>query len=308
MALGYDRRLYIAAFDHRGSFEKQLFGLARAPSAEETRRIADAKALIYEGFLRALDDGAPRTAAGVLVDEQFGAAVARAAKTAGVVLAMPVEKSGQDEFDFDHGDAFGAHVEAFDPEFTKVLVRYNPDGDAALNRRQAERLSRLSDWLHARGRKLPFELLVPATAAQLASVGGAAGRYDTEVRPELMLRTLAELQERGVEPDVWKIEGLDRREDCARIAAWARAGGRDGVGCVVLGRGADAGQVDAWLRAGAGVPGYLGFAIGRSIWFDALRDWLAGTHDRAAAARAIAGNYLRFVRVYDAVAGPAAPA
>jgi myo-inositol catabolism protein IolC len=307
VTLGYDRPLHIVAFDHRGSFETQLFGLAGEPGPDDTARIADAKTLIYEGFLLALGAGVRPDAAGVLVDEQFGAGVARAAKAAGVTLAMPVEKSGQDEFDFQYAQAFGAHVEEFDPAFAKVLVRYNPEADAQVNARQTARLRRLSDWLHARDRKLLFELLVPATPAQLASVGGQLARYDQELRPGLMLRVIAELQAAGVEADVWKIEGLDRRADCARVVAQARAGGRDGVGCVVLGRGADDAQVDAWLRAGAGVPGYLGFAIGRSIWFAPLHGWLTGARDRAAAARAIADAYRRFVRVYDQAAAAAQP-
>jgi myo-inositol catabolism protein IolC len=299
VALGYDWRLYVMAFDHRGSFERQLFGLTHEPSSEESARIADAKAVIYEGLRVALDAGVRRDAAAVLVDEQFGAAVARAAKTEGVMLAMPVERSGQDEFDFQYGRDFGAHIEAFQPDFAKVLVRYNTEGDADVNRRQAARLRRLADWLHARGRRFLFELLVPATPAQLASVGGQAARYDAELRPSLMVGAIAQLQAAGAEADVWKIEGLDRRSDCASVVAQARSGGRDGVACVVLGRGAEAGQVDAWLRAAAGVPGYLGFAIGRSIWFDALRDWLAGACDRDAATRTIANNYRRFVGVYE---------
>jgi 5-dehydro-2-deoxygluconokinase len=217
---------------------------------------------------------------------------------------MPVERSGQEEFDFQYGGAaFGAHVQAFDPDFAKVLVRYNPEGDADLNRRQAARLRRLSEWLHRRGRKLLFELLVPATPAQLASAGGQVARYDAALRPALMVGAIGQLQSAGVEADVWKVEGLDRRSDCAGVVAQAHSDGRGGVGCVVLGRGADAARVDAWLRAAAGVPGYLGFAIGRSIWFEALRDWLSGGGDRGAAARTIADNYLRFVGVYeDAVA------
>src|SRR5205085_4631496 len=129
-----DRRLYIAAFDHRGSFERQLFGLHGPPGADDAARIADAKSLIYEGFQLALGPDLPHDAAGVLVDEQFGTAVARAAKSAGVVLAMPVEKSGQDEFDFQYGEAFGEHIEQFDPALAKVLVRDNPGADAEIDR------------------------------------------------------------------------------------------------------------------------------------------------------------------------------
>jgi myo-inositol catabolism protein IolC len=305
MGLGYDRRLYILAFDHRGSFLKKMFGIPGAPDAGQVQRIVDAKTLISEGFRRALDQGVPRDSAGILVDEQFGSEVARRARRDGIILAMPVERSGQDEFDFEYGDDFGRHIEEFDPTFSKVLTRYNPDGDAALNRRQSERLRRLSDWLHERGRRFLFELLVPAEPAQLESVGGSADRYDTELRPKLMVRTIAELQKAGVEPDIWKIEGIDTREDCERIVAQARSGGRDGVGCVVLGRGADAAKVDHWLRTGAVVPGYIGFAIGRTIWWDALKGHLDQGLDRETAVEQIATNYRHAIDVYQAASAPA---
>jgi myo-inositol catabolism protein IolC len=297
--LGYDRPLFILAFDHRGSFLK-MAGIRGELTEEGAARVRDAKAVIFEGFRRAVQAGVPREAAGVLVDEQFGAEVARQARAEGYVLAMPVERSGQDEFDFEYGDAFGEHVEAFDPTFAKVLVRYNPAGDAALNRRQVERLRRLSDWLHTRGRKFLFELLVPPTPEQLRRVDGDEARYDREVRPDLMVRAIVELQEAGVEPDVWKIEGLDRREDCVRVSEQVRAGGRDRVACVVLGRGADEQAVVRWLEAAAGVVGYVGFAIGRTIWWDGVRAYLEGQASRDAAAEAIKTNYLRMVDVYQA--------
>ncbi|HYV01483.1 MAG TPA: DUF2090 domain-containing protein, partial [Actinomycetota bacterium] len=262
MELGYDGPLYILAFDHRGSFQKKFFGVTGEPAAPDVERISDAKHVIFEGFLHALDEGADRTSAGLLVDEQFGAAIARPAKADGLILAMPVEKSGQDEFDFEYGDEYSKHIEEFDPTFTKVLVRYNPAGDGGMNERQTKRLRELSDWLHEWGRKFLFELLVPATKEQLGSVGGDADRFDKELRPELMRAAIAELQQSGVEPDVWKIEGIDRREDCEAIATQTRVGGWDRVACVVLGRGADEAAVDHWLRTGAGVPGYIGFAIG----------------------------------------------
>jgi len=299
MELGYDGKLYILAFDHRGSFQKKMFGIQGDPSEEETRTISDAKHLIYEGMVKAVERGAEAGATGVLVDEQFGGDIPTQAKERGLVLAMPVEKSGQDEFDFQYGDQFGEHIERFDPEFSKVLVRYNPDGDAGMNERQAGRLRRLSDWLHEHDRKFLFELLVPATDEQLESVGGDSDRYDAELRPDLMIRVIAELQDTGVEADIWKIEGVDDRSDCERIVAQARTGGRDGVVCVVLGRGASTEKVDEWLRAGAPVDGYVGFAIGRSIWWDALKGFIDGGLEREKASDQIADNYLRFVSVYE---------
>jgi myo-inositol catabolism protein IolC len=302
MDIGYTSPLYILAFDHRGSFQKKLMGIAGQPTPEEAARISDAKRLIFEGFQQAVSDGAPRDAAGLLVDEQFGADIARAAKAEGYLFAMPVEKSGQDEFDFEYGDAFGEHIEAFDPRFTKVLVRYNPEGDQEMNARQALRLRTLSDWLHQRGRKFLFELLVAAEPHQLEQVGGDADRFDREVRPGLMVGAITELQDAGIDPDVWKIEGIDQREDCQRISETVRRSGRDHVACVVLGRGADEARVIHWLQQGAGVPGYIGFAIGRTIWWDALKGYLADETDRADAAKTISENYRRMIEVYTAAA------
>jgi 5-dehydro-2-deoxygluconokinase len=298
MTLGYDRELYILAFDHRGSFQKKLMGIQGTPSAEEAERITDAKLVIFEGFLRALQESAPRDAAGVLVDEQYGREVARQAGSESVVFAMPVEKSGQDEFDFEYGEEFGKHIEEFDPLFTKVLVRFNPQGDTEVNARQIVRLRELSEWLHERDRKFLFELLVPAEPDQLEKVEGDEDRYDREVRPKLMLDAITSLQAGGVEPDVWKIEGLDAREDCERVAALVRSNGRAGVACVVLGRGADDSAVDHWLKQGAGVPGYIGFAIGRTIWWDPLKGYLDGSLPRGDAAGRISQNYRRFIDVY----------
>lgn len=309
MPTGYHGDLFILAFDHRGSFQKKWFGIEGDPSGEEAARIADGKLLIFEGLERAVSQGADTATAGGLVDEQFGAPneIPGRIKAAGMRLAMPVEKSGQTEFDFEYDAEFGDHIESFDPDFVKVLVRYNPEGDAEMNRRQAARLRELSGWLTERGRRFLFELLVPATEEQLGAVEGSTDRYDAELRPELMVGTIAELQDAGVDPDVWKIEGLDRREDCERVVARCRAGGRDEVVCVVLGRGADSGKVDTWLETAAGVDGYVGFAIGRSIWGDALTGLLQGDLDRAEAAGQIADNYLRFRRVYeDAAKGAAA--
>jgi myo-inositol catabolism protein IolC len=299
MTLGYDRSLYILAFDHRGSFQKKFFGVTGEPNAEETARIVDAKTVIFEGALRALGEGASRDSAGILVDEQFGADIARKARADGMNFAMPVEKSGQDEFDFQYGESFGQHIEDFDPTFSKVLVRYNPEGDHEMNERQAARLKRLGDWLHERDRKFLFELLVPPEPHQVEAMGGDEERWDSEARPALMERSIGELQDAGVEPDIWKIEGIDRREDCEAISAQTRRGGRDGVACVVLGRGADDAKVDHWLRMGSGVPGYIGFAIGRSNWWDPLQGYVDGAVPREDATARISANYRRFIDVYE---------
>jgi myo-inositol catabolism protein IolC len=300
MALGYDGKLYILAFDHRGSFQKKMFGIEGDPTPEETETITDAKKLIYEGMEKAVERGVDAAAAGVLVDEQFGGDIPKLAHEHGLSLTMPVEKSGQDEFDFQYGDDFPAHIEKFDPFASKVLVRYNPDGDAEMNEGQLERLKRLADWLHDNDRKFLFELLVPAEKEQLDSVDGDTDRYDAELRPELMRRAIEDAQNYGVEVDIWKIEGVDTREDAQMLSDQARKGdGRENVKSVLLGRGASDEKVDHWLQQAAGVDGFIGFAIGRSIWWDSLKAFLGGDLERSAAADQIADNYLRFIKVYD---------
>jgi myo-inositol catabolism protein IolC len=303
MTTGYDQKLYILAFDHRGSFQKKFFGIQGEPDAEQTAIIADAKHLIFEGMLQAVGSGADASVTGVLVDEQFGSTVPEEAHAKGLKLAMPAERSGQNMFDFQYGDDFGEHIARFDPDFTKVLVRYNPDGDAGENDEQLVKLKRLSDWLKANDRKFLFELLVPAEDAQLDAVGGDSDRYDAELRPELMRRAIAAIQDTGIDVDIWKIEGVDERSDCEMLVAQARTGGRDGVVCVVLGRGADDDKVDHWLAQAAPVDGFVGFAIGRSIWWDPLKAYVDGKIERSAGAAKIAENFLRFVKVYERAEG-----
>ena len=305
MTLGYEHKLYILAFDHRGSFQKKFFGIQGEPDPEQTAIIADAKHLIFEGMLQAIGVGANPQVTGVLVDEQFGSTVPEEAPARGLKLAMPAERSGQSMFDFQYGEDFGEHITRFNPDFTKVLVRYNPDGDAEANRVQLGKLKRLSDWLKEHDPKFLFELLVPAEEQQLQSVGGDVERYDAELRPELMRRAIAEIQDAGIDVDIWKIEGVDERSDCEMLVAQARSSGRDGVVCVVLGRGADDAKVDHWLEQAAPVDGFVGFAIGRSIWWDPLKAYVDGKIERSAGARKIAENYLRFIKVYERAEGKA---
>jgi 5-dehydro-2-deoxygluconokinase len=299
MPVGYDKLLYILPFDHRGSFQTKMFGWKGDLSAAQTAEIAAAKRIIYEGFEAAINGGVPKDKAGILVDEQFGAAVLRDAKRDGYATACPAEKSGQDEFDFEYGDDFGRHIEAMNPTFCKVLVRYNPEGERDLNQRQVARLKRLSDYLHGSGRLYMFELLVPAEKAQLDQVKGDKKAYDLELRPGLMVGAIRQLQDAGVEADVWKIEGLDRREDCTKIVAAARRGNRSNVGCIVLGRGEDDKKVRQWLETAAHVPGFTGFAVGRTTFWDPLVDWRAKKMPREAAVAEIARRYREWVDIFE---------
>ncbi len=299
MTIGYDKPLYVLPFDHRATFSKTMFDWKVPLTAEQTAQIAAVKHMIYDAFQNAVAGGVPKERAGILVDEQFGAAILRDAADKGFITASPAEKSGQDEFDFEYGADFARHIEEFRPTFCKVLVRYNPEGDKALNQRQAARLQQLSDYLHKNDRLYMFELLVPPDKAQLDRLGGDKKAYDLRLRPALMVRAIHELQDAGVEADVWKIEGIEREEDCRKVVAAARRGGRDGVGCIVLGRGEDEQKVRQWMTTAAAVPGFIGFAVGRTVFWDPLVDYRAGKITREAAVARIAAAYRQWVDLFE---------
>ena len=295
MNVGYDKPLYLLPFDHRHSYVKSLFKLEPPLSALQAARVSDSKQLIYEGFMSAIEKGVPRAAGGILVDEEFGVDILRDAQRQGFVTALSTEQSGADEFEFEYGAEFARHIESFDPTFAKALVRYNVEGDQELNRRQAGRLKQLSDHCKRSRRRFMFELLVPGTEAQLLRLDGDKDAYDRDLRPMLMQEAIRALQNAGVEPDVWKVEGLAQRDHCERVVAAARCDGRDTVGCIVLGRGADAAQVRRWLVTAAGVEGFIGFAVGRTTFWDALVGWQAQTLTRAEAVARIAGRLREWV-------------
>jgi myo-inositol catabolism protein IolC len=307
MPRGYDRLLYVLPFDHRGSFQSGLFGWKGELDADQIRQVSRAKRIVYDGFSAALADGSPsKDVAAILVDEQFGAAILRDAEADGITTCCPAEKSGQDEFVFEYGDDFAQHIEVMRPTFCKVLVRYNPEGDPALNQRQAMRLKQLSDYLAKAGRsRFMFELLVPPEQSELDRVHADKAAYDRELRPALMVRAIQKLQAAGVEPDIWKLEGLDRREDCEKIVAAARGGGRETVSCIILGRGEDEAHVRAWLSTAASVPGFIGFAVGRTVFWDPLVAWRAGTMPREAAVATIERRYREFVDIFEQARGAA---
>ncbi|OZB45361.1 MAG: IolC myo-catabolism protein [Thiomonas sp. 15-66-11] len=299
MTSGDDQALYVLPFDHRHSYITGMFHFEPPLTSQQHADVCDSKQLIYEGFQLALEAGVPRDAAGILVDEEFGSAILRDAHQRGFITALSTESSGSEEFRFEYGDDFARHIEVFDPTFAKVLVRYNPEGDHALNLRQEERLKQLSDVCQASGRRFMFELLVPATAQQLAGLKGDRAAYDLTMRPQLMVEAIHALQDAGIEPDLWKIEGLAERHDCVRMVEAARRGGRSTVSCIVLGRGADEASVRSWLATAASVPGFIGFAVGRTSFWDAVAAYRERTLTRVAAATQIAERLREWVDIFE---------
>jgi myo-inositol catabolism protein IolC len=303
------RPLLLLADDHRNSLERDLYRLTAAPTPAEAARISFDKMLIYQAFLGVVAELSGEAQPGILIDEQYGATIAElASRTGGAIsLAMPIEASGEEWFHFAYGKDWQAHAGFFDTDHAKVLIRDNLGLDQADREQQAERLAQVSEWSAANHRALIIELLVPASPADLAAVGGDTDRYDRELRPGHTVAIIEYLQDRGAAPAFWKVEGLDRHEDAVAIVAAAKRGGRT-ADCIVLGRHASREKLDRWLDVAAPVPGFTGFAIGRSIWWDALDARLQHRGTDEETRTRVASAYLEFARHYlDARRGSTAP-
>ena len=297
---GYLEDLYILAFDHRGTITKGLLGVeGREPTEEEVKKVSELKQIIFDGFLKANESGITGGEPAILVDETFGIEIQQKAKEMNIKFAAPVEKSGQKVFDFEYGNQYGEKINEVGADFVKILVRWNPDDDEGTRETLGNRVKELSDWLSKNDKKFLLEFLVPATEEQLASVENDQARYDSEIRPKLAVKVVQEMRERGADPDIWKIEGLETVEDCENVAAAIKTGDRENVMAVVLGRGASDEKVNEWLRAGSSVDGYRGFAIGRSIFWNALKGYHEGEKTKDEAVEEIAESYLGFLSVYQ---------
>ena len=300
MSLGYNQPLYLLPFDHRHSYVTGMFHATPPLTMDQRRAVIDSKWVIYDGFRQALLRGVPSYFAGILVDEEFGGDILLDARRNGYLTAVSTEKSGSDEFEFEYGDAFAQHIEIIQPTFAKALVRFNPEGNPVLNGRQTTRLKRLSDYCRSAGQKFMFELLVPATDAQLNRVGSVAS-YDRHIRPALMLDAIRTLQDCGVEPDIWKVEGLHSADACERVVEMARRDARGEVSCIVLGHGADEAKVRSWLHIAASVNGFIGFAVGRTTFWRPIADFLAKKITRDQAVSRIADRYCEWAAIFERV-------
>jgi myo-inositol catabolism protein IolC len=289
------RPVFALAFDHRNSFRTSFMRLVAAPTAEQTAQMIDAKRVVVDALLQAaplVKDATPT----LLIDAEYGGGHVAAARAAGVAIAMPMEVSGQAELRFEDDGDFAAVIERYQPEYAKVLVRYNPGGDTAMNARQRARLDELASWLRGREQRLMLEVLVPAEPGQLDELGGEQSRYDRELRAELTAKAIEEIGADGLRPALWKLEGPESAEDARRISAAVHELDPY-AGCLVLGRGADAAAVHRWLTTAAQEPGFTGFAVGRTVWWEPLRTYVAGGA-RDEAVQQIADSYLGLVEAY----------
>ena len=290
-------QIFALAFDHRNSLRRDFMQLTGQPAPEQHATMVAAKGVVTDALIAAAPQVGPDRPV-LLIDQEYGGQFVAGAQAAGIDVAMPVEESGRAELRFLADGHPERIIDACNPDYVKVLIRYNTAGDAGLNARQRARLRQLSDWLEGRPQRLMLELLVPPEPAQLAAAGHDQSRFDRESRAELTVQAIGQIAGDGLRPALWKIEGPESLQDAARIAEAVRSAD-SGAACLVLGRGADDAAVRRWLAVAAATEGFTGFAVGRTIWWDALKRFASGG-DRDAAVHAVTARYLDLVRYYRA--------
>ncbi len=275
---------FLFAFDHRDSFRRMV-------DATDHETIVTAKSLLFDGFSTAvamLPGDLRSNGASILIDEEYGSSFVAGARAVGARVVMPIEVSGRDELAFEYGDDLAEHIERFDPDAIKVLLRWDPHGDTMVNGRQGELLASLSTWMRAHDRTLIVEFLTPMCEPSSA-------------RAELMSVAVDQILAAGAEPAMWKVEGLDDTTSCRTVAEAITAGGRDHVRAVVLGRGTTMERAAGWLTAAREVPTFCGFAIGKTLWQSAMQAHRRGEIDHATAVAEIAHRYISLINTWRGI-------
>ncbi|MBW3022875.1 DUF2090 domain-containing protein [Candidatus Woesearchaeota archaeon] len=280
-----EKKLLILPFDHRSTFIKGLFGYKGSLSKKQTGNITKYKEIIWEAFVKVHKK--QKKGLGILVDEQFGSGILRKAAALGVVRVMATEKSGQEVFDFEYGADFGKHILKFKPDYAKVLVRYNPENKKD-NLLQLKRLKKLNDFCKSKKIGFLFELLVPATKSQ------AKKNYDSTLRPKLTLKAIQEIKKAGIAPDIWKLEPMPNKDSWKKII-----GAIKNAKIIVLGRAGSKNDVVRWLKTASAFKEVIGFAIGRTIFFNPLKKYHSGKISRKQAVDKIAEEFEYFVKLWN---------
>lgn len=305
--MGYSKSLYILPFDHRTTFAQKMFGKDSILdlNSEEKELIREFKMLIYKGFKDALEKLIPTDYAAVLCDEEFGSEVLLDALHNRFNTILTVEKSGEKEFKFQYED-FREHIKKYNPTFAKVLIRYNPADEEGLKNRQKQNLKMVSDFCHENNFKFLLEVLVIPTESQLKDAG-TKGAFDTKFRCDLAVEIVKDLQDFGIEPDIWKLEGFETIKDYEKVLKAIKRGGRENVNLVVLGRGANEEKVNEWLRTGAKeewfevgakVEGVIGFAVGRTVFWQALEKFHNGEIGKNEVIQTVSENFQKFYKLF----------
>lgn len=278
-------RAYMLAADHRWQWDEwcDRHGVPRS-------RIPEAKALALDGFLRAREQSPDIAAAGsILLDVQYASGAIASARAAGVPVGTPAEWPGA----FPLRWASEPFDRALTGAFVKVLVRHRPDHARDVVEGQRARLLELAAWCRAQGRPLVVEVLIPRA-------GEPEAEFEATGRAPIAAAYITDSYAAGLVPDFWKLEGTSNLEAARTVDAAVQA--RSGPRFLVLGKGASLDVIAGWFAAARTMTTAAGFAIGRSVYFDAAAAWLLGSIPRDVAVQRIADTYTALVRLWNEAA------
>jgi 5-dehydro-2-deoxygluconokinase len=282
------KHLFVLPFDHRANFAQKLLGFPEDATPEQKAIVTEYKKIIYDAIWAAIGKGIPKEESAVLVDEIYGLEILKDAKARGLVTMQTVEKSGRDEFEFEYGGDFEEHLLAVEPTYAKALVRYDVKKD---NTVQLGKLKELSDFCKRSGIKLLIEPLM--------QLRGDQSDFDHNQRYKDLTLMMGEMQEVGIEADVWKIEGLYEKYQYEEVVRQARnLRSREHVEIIILGRNETKEHVIKWIEAGRDVEGVAGFAVGRTIFWQPLSQYKEGRIAREEAVRLIADDYFEYYKIF----------
>lgn len=290
-------QLYILPFDHRSTFRKGLFGWDEPLNKKQTKKIEEIKKIIWQAFLKVHLKSRYKDCLGVLVDQQFGSDILKQAQKLGVITILTTEKSGQKIFDFEYGSDFGRQIKKVKPDYAKVLVRYNPSNRNE-NIIQLKRLKKLNDFCKQNNYGFLFELLVPATESQLRHFKSKL-KYDQLSRPKYTAKAIEEIRNFGIEPDIWKLEAMEKKEDWPKVIKTIKKNNIKDFKIVVLGRAAPEKVVKMWLKKASGFEEIFGFAVGRTIFYNILEKYVDEKITKKQAIDKIAKNYQMFINFWQ---------
>lgn len=271
---------FILPFDHRSGLAKEIMETAYPFSPADRVRAQELKQIIYEGFLEVYGDGHGSDVLGVLIDEETGARILHDTHAKGIMHMLTLEASGEPALRLQYGEQSSQRLRVLGASLGKVLLRFSEKPQK--NDRQLQTLQTLHAQLARAGQRLLIELL---------STGSV------EEREDFLLHTIATAEEMGIVPEFWKVEGLASEDAWKRVRRVLNASS----GLLLLGRGEDRASVEEMIRVAAKSGTVDGFAIGRTLFANELREVVAGKKKRATAVQTIADNFRSMITLWKSV-------
>lgn len=271
---------FILPFDHRSGLAKEIMETTYPFSPADRARAQELKRIIFDAFLSVYHENGGRDVLGILIDEETGAHILHDAHAKGILNILTLEASGEPQLRLQYGDQSSQRLRMLGASLGKVLLRFS--SLPTKNDVQLQTLQRVCAQLTNAGQRVLIELL---------STGSE------EERPVFLTHTISLCKEMGIVPEFWKVESLPTPRDWQQVKATLHASS----GILLLGRGEDRAHVEMAVRTAAQSGVVDGFAIGRTLFADALRGFVAGKKKRADAVLEIADHFRTMITLWKSV-------